>query len=462
MRLLLRAVWLLRVAAVGCGGAAVRMARRMCRCPPRIWHGFMPLHMTEEQVRADRLAGYPSRSVVKHSQPAPYAIVADANFDRVVKSIGVRWNDAHWVCLLDLLRNGDVWVANFDCHFFRVDQVWLNRQVFRLLRIVGIKTIAAPHGGDINYHSRFASRYDWTARYKQDYPQWDGHEQRETAQRRITLFCDWAHLVLGADSSLARVLPRNDLLFKYFPVDCEKLQPAAPATNIRPVIAHAPNHRLTKGTDFLFQSIENLRGRGVEVELMLVEGVPREEALYRYREADIIADQFCIGAFGMFALEGLALGKPVLTYLDQEHLGDPVFNLPLVNTNPDNVERVLAVLLQVPDVRERLGKAGRASVEQYQSVPALAEVWDRIYRHVWWGEPLNLETTKHFSSERKARSFTEDPSRADFWPVPVDDLLPEIHAALDRAGFSGGATSGKLPVDANGVELSAPLRAIPQ
>ncbi len=194
----------------------------------------------------------------------------------------------------------------------------------------------APHGADVSHQSRIVSRYGWTDRFSRDYPDWDETRHQITAERRIALFCEEADFVIGADSSLARFLPRNDLLFKYFPVDCEEIRSSDSTSNSRPIIAHAPNHRLTKGTDFLLQSVENLRGRGVELELMLVERIPHDEALYHYREADIIADQFCIGAFGMFALEGLALGKPVLTYLDQEHLGDPVFNLPLVNTNADN------------------------------------------------------------------------------------------------------------------------------
>jgi hypothetical protein len=139
-----------------------------------------------------------------------------------------------------------------------------------------------------------------------------------------------------------------------------------------------------------------------------------------------------MGAYGMFALEGLALGKTVLTYLDQEHLGDPVFNLPIVNTNPDNLDRVLAVLVQVPELRIRIGRAGREAAERYQSIEALAEVWTQLYNNVWWGKPLQLQKTRHFSTDRKSRSFTEDPSRADFWPVPVDDLMPEIQGALDR------------------------------
>ena len=42
------------------------------------------------------------------------------------------------------------------------------------------------------------------------------------------------------------------------------------------------------------------------------------------------------------------------------------------------------------------------------------------------GEPLALETTAHFDPKRGVRSVSEDPAQAEFWPVPVDDLMPQI------------------------------------
>ncbi len=451
-RLLARLVWILRVLAAAGIGWLLRRLRRVRGQPPRIWHGMLGLHLTGSMVRADRAAGYISRAVALHMNQS-YTLVQKSDFDRVIQAEGNAWYDCRWLALIDLLWHGDVWVAYFDCLFFRADQERLNRLAFALIRLAGIKIIACPHGGDVNHQTRYQSRFNWIERYNKDYPSWDANEQRQTALQRIALFCRYSHFVIGGDSSLTKLLPRNDLAFKYFPVDCDPFTPQAQAANPRPIVAHAPNHRLTKGTNYLVDAAANLARRGIDFELMLVEGVARAEALQRYARADVIADQFCIGAFGMFGLEGLALGKPVLTYLDQEHLGDPVFNLPIVNTNPENIEKVLAVLLQVPPLRDRLGKAGRASVEQYQSVAALAEVWDRIYRHVWWGEPLDLEKTRHFSPERKPRSFTEDPALAEFWPVPVADLLAEIHAALRVAGFAIPAT-GQVSVEPEAVSCS--------
>jgi len=265
-----------------------------------------------------------------------------------------------------------------------------------------------------------------------DYPTWRFDEQTPISRRRVELFSKFADFVISADASLDPFIPRRDLRFKYFPVDTETLAPVPLVPHDPPVIVHAPNHRFVKGTPELLESVARLQSRGIACELRLVEGVPRAEAQAIYASADVIADQFIIGAYGSFAMEGLALGKPVLTYLDQEHLRDPAFNLPIVNTTLENMDRVLAVLLSVPELRHRLGKAGRAAAERYQSYEAIGEVWHRIYQHVWRGQPIQLETTHHFDPTRGRRALTEDPARAEFWPVPVDDLMDEIRAALAK------------------------------
>jgi|GEM_PF-1745600 len=433
-----------RLASAFLAGSVVRVVRRFLALRPRIWHGMHALHMTRYMVMADRAAGFPSRSVFSGMGSHRYAIVWEHDFDVVIERKGVLDDEAHWRCLIDLLLYGDIWRAYFDCLFFPPSHKRANMWAFRVVRWAGILIVVAPHGGDIIYRTRFVGRYDVLSRKQQDYPAWDLVEFGVIARQRIEIFCRYASFVLGADSSLQRYLPRKDLVFKYFPVDCDALRPSVVSiSNDEPVIIHAPNHRMVKGTDYLLEAVEHLRRAGIRCRLELIEGVPRDEALRRYERADVIADQFCDGAFGVFALEGLALGKPVLTYLDQEHLGDSVFNLPIVNTTPENLVSVLAVLIQVPTLRERLGCAGRKSVVKYQSIPALAEVWENIYDHVWWDRPLAVEGTAHFSQERVSRSFSEDPSMAEFWPVPVEDLLLNIHAAIAKLA---ARSEERLPV----------------
>jgi len=57
---------------------------------------------------------------------------------------------------------------------------------------------------------------------------------------------------------------------------------------------------------------------GAPIELDLIEGVPNREARLRYAAADVIVDQLKIGWYGMFAIESMALAKPVVVHLDEE------------------------------------------------------------------------------------------------------------------------------------------------
>jgi hypothetical protein len=58
-----RVIWPMRVLIAISLGVPIRTIRRLLRRPPRIWQCFMPPHSLTASVRADRLAGSPSRQV---------------------------------------------------------------------------------------------------------------------------------------------------------------------------------------------------------------------------------------------------------------------------------------------------------------------------------------------------------------------------------------------------------------
>ena len=391
------------------------------------------MHMVKDMVAVDRLAGFASASIVHHARlNASYSLVAPGDFDVVIGEHGHPWDVLHWATLCHLLRHADIFVLFFDTRFSAPTRPEKTDLALSILRWLGVRLIAVPSGLDVVYPDRRTSRFSFMERLQRDYPDWDLEGDATNIRRAAQVICRNANFVISGDSVCSRFMQQEDLRFKYFPVDTTALLPANSVRSGRTRVVHAPNHRFIKGTDSLLAAANHLQEVGLDFHLELVEKVARPEALRIYAEADIVADQFCMGAFGVFALEGMALGKPVLAYLDEEHLGDPLFNLPIVNTNPENLERVLAVLISVPALRERLGQAGREAVKRYQSPEALAEVWAGIYRHVWWGRPLDLQSTRHFSPERTARSFTENPALSEFWPVPVEDLMPDIARALEQ------------------------------
>ena len=171
---------------------------------------------------------------------------------------------------------------------------------------------------------------------------------------------------------------RNDLFF--WPLDLDKeggrtYGPRYPdPSGINPVrIVHAPNHQGFKGTSFLVAAVKQLQDRGMPVELKLVEHVPNREALEIYRQADIVFDQCLIGFHGYFALEAMAMGKPVVAFIR-----DPQTSLlgsdecPMINVRPETVEAVLEELIRDRAKLHELGRQGRRYIERYYTVEAFA------------------------------------------------------------------------------------------
>lgn len=127
----------------------------------------------------------------------------------------------------------------------------------------------------------------------------------------------------------------------------------------RPVVLHAPSSRWTKGTDRILPVLTELHDKQA-IELKLVEGVPWEEMRELVRTADIVLDQFATGAYGTFAVEAMAAGRPVVAFLNEEMHARFGAHPPMVNATPGSLRKAIESLL---DDRERAVRVGAASVE---------------------------------------------------------------------------------------------------
>ena len=138
---------------------------------------------------------------------------------------------------------------------------------------------------------------------------------------------------------------------------------------------------LYKGTHFLIEAIEKLQSRGFPVQLTLVEKLPNSEALKIYRTADIIFDQCLIGFHGYFALEGMAMGKPVMCYIrkPQEYLLNPE-ECPIINTHIDTLEQDIEELVNDRDRLRKIGIKSRQYIEKYFTLDAFADRLKKAYQ----------------------------------------------------------------------------------
>ena len=151
-------------------------------------------------------------------------------------------------------------------------------------------------------------------------------------------------------------------------------------------VAHAPSKRAVKGTQAVLDAVESLRKRGAPIELDLIEGVPNREARQRYAAADVVVDQLRVGWYGMFAIESMALAKPVVVYLDEQGAAETEeafgLELPLVRADEQSVEDVLAGLVGVRPELPELGRRSREYVERVHAHTAVAQRVLEIYERV--------------------------------------------------------------------------------
>jgi glycosyltransferase involved in cell wall biosynthesis len=162
-------------------------------------------------------------------------------------------------------------------------------------------------------------------------------------------------------------------------IDLAAVTPVPPSERKRPIVVHAPSSRRRKGTEHVVAACE-----GLDVELRIVEGVRHDEAIAHYREADIVVDQFNAGWYGLLAIECLALGKPVLTFLREEarQRTEEAYGteVPLVGVTADTLRDRLEALVEAgPTEWRRLGEASRAYVEQVHDVERVADSLVELY-----------------------------------------------------------------------------------
>jgi glycosyltransferase involved in cell wall biosynthesis len=162
-------------------------------------------------------------------------------------------------------------------------------------------------------------------------------------------------------------------------LDLRDYTPVPPDDRPRPIVLHAPSSRRRKGTEHLVAACE-----GLDVELDIVEGLPHDEARRHYERADIVVDQLNAGWYGIFAIEAMALGKPVLSYLRPEAVQETerslAVDVPIVPVTRDSLRERIGELAASADERRRIGAQSRAYVEHVHDADKGADRLIEIYR----------------------------------------------------------------------------------
>jgi hypothetical protein len=268
---------------------------------------------------------------------------ADISLDRTGGLL--RQQAAQWRAFLRLLPRYDVF------HFYSSVTLVPKSLQFRLLHATGKKGVYQYLGSDIRGKTREQLAYGLAAD---------------------------AEIVSSYDA--IRWVPDADVILPG--IELAKIAPAIPSVDTkRPLILHAPSSRRRKGTESVVAAVE-----GLDADLRIVEGLTHDEAFELYREADIVVDQLNAGWYGVFAIECLALGKPVVTFLHDEAVRRTEeaygVEVPLVSATAETLRERLLPLVEDAALRHRIGAASRAYAERLHDVDAIAGELVALYERV--------------------------------------------------------------------------------
>ena len=197
--------------------------------------------------------------------------------------------------------------------------------------------------------------------------------------RLIKKEIEYADGIILHDIELRPHLPDTNIPIHIVPlrVDLSKLSPVFPDVRVKkPVVVHAPSNRGSKGTNWIIETTNKLKDK---IDFVLVENKSHDEAIEIYKKADIIIDQISVGAYGVFAIECMALGKPVLSYISDEVRNSLPNTCPIQNIEPDTIYDVLYELSSNSILRRELGIQGRHYVEEYHDYTKNAKLLKDIY-----------------------------------------------------------------------------------
>jgi len=174
----------------------------------------------------------------------------------------------------------------------------------------------------------------------------------------------------------ARWIPEADVVPPG--IELSAIEPVPPRAEGPVRVAHAALSRRRKGTDLVVAACEELK-----LELDVIENVRHDEVGPRLARADVVVDQLNSGWYGLFAIEAMAYGKPVLGFIHEEAAARTAeafgLEVPIVRTTKETLVEDLGRLAGTPDEQHARGQASRTYVERVHDADVMADRLIDIY-----------------------------------------------------------------------------------
>jgi glycosyltransferase involved in cell wall biosynthesis len=355
---------------------------------PRLFWGSVPIINNSYWSRSMRNVGFDSETFTTDF----YSINAREDWDLLLSEKFAWWPERlrPYLGFIYVLVSYDILFFSFQGVFIGTSPFW--RVQAPLMKLAGKRIVVIPFGGDA-YIYRRTNPPALTHGLLMSYP--DAARQQNRIAKRVDYWCSHAEVIIpgfmGPDG-----IGRWDVLLGsliFIDLDIWKASKKAIMADARAanefVVCHAPNHRGFKGTEFVIQAVQVLRSEGLNIRLILLEGLPNSEVRrVLNEEADVLVEQLIFTGHGLNGLEGMASGIPVVSNLEDEDLLLPYrrwsffSECPIVSASPETITDVIRSLAKNPKLCSELGKAGRDYVEKYHGLDSSAYLFTEVLEYL--------------------------------------------------------------------------------
>jgi glycosyltransferase involved in cell wall biosynthesis len=276
----------------------------------------------------------------------------------------------------------DVFIFNIGTGFFSQGLETMHPMLYklyskhldwRLLKSMGKKIVVVNHGCDIRHYQSMEA---WAKKKNIKYTVCMNCDQRDQCYltmksfkvKMIEKYAD--HIFSKSNAAYLYKRPYN---YVWLPVKLSDFSSKVHTTD-EPLILHAPSAPAKKGTSYILDAIERLKGEGYKFKFKLCKNMVHAELMEHMVEAEIVIDQLLSwnGNYSLFSIEGMATGNVVLTSVIPNYKDTPP-DTPIIPSNPDNIYENLKKVLDNPELRTDLSEKGLKFVKKYHEYKSVAK-----------------------------------------------------------------------------------------
>lgn len=256
-------------------------------------------------------------------------------------------------------------------HFHFGTSLTLDYSDLALLKELGKKVIMQYWGSDVRLYSK-AIKLNRFIKVK--------NMDEDSIKRKLELISKYIPDCL-VDYELSEYVKdyHPNIHYTRVAIDLNKYKFVKQTNNKKLLIVHAPTSPEIKGTSYILKAVEELKEK-YDFNFKLVQNISHDQAIKIYEKADIIIDQILCGGYGVFAVEAMAMGKPVICWIDDFMKEKYPKELPIISANPDTIKEKIKYAIKNKDMLKEIGIQGRMYVERYHDMNIISKNMLQIYK----------------------------------------------------------------------------------